>query len=741
MFNKKLLIFVFLNIFLIQKIFWFFVIYEVFPNTIDDKILEYISIKYNWELEKSLSWHTLEDSTKVYNFWDEIFQKDEIKQYFRTQTSIILNNTWKEIYLKDSEWNIVDTFIYWNTQKWIIYRKDLDWNLLEIISEDEIVEDEIIEEEITSPQPSPLGEGVEGWNINNEIGEEEIIEENLVEEIVEENEIILEIETEIINISVKNIFQSPTYLNEKDFDFWNKQAVYNCDRTRDDCRVNLDFRPTFVWDLKENQFNCFVDFWFWNTTWEENKCNPNTVIVPLWSYTFDIKITHKINQNISWNLKMRIINDGKLIIPKPETQIVYQNVSSLNKSTQTINNSISNNNVLDFPKPVIKIQSWLDKNNTCNKKECSVNLIYEIPNKNLDCSWDFWDGIFRVWDDTKCNPIAVKYNSWKHIIKLEVCEKWNDTNCRNEVLEFENLYKKQEVKSVITLQWRLTKNKVLDSENKIICKDSKSCSINLTWWKSTWEKLEYFWDFWNWEYFDWRNPSSKIFEEWNYEIRLEVTDLDWDFDETFFYIDVFDKIQNIIEKENNLDNFLSFSDEKNNLELENKAPTVLKMELQWKIWQNKILEWNNLVCIKTCSVNFTWTNSSWNIVSYFWDFWNWETFSGSNPPHISYKNYWKYSVLFSVEDIYWDVTEKEFFIEFVEKLEKQNNQNLKLIESENEQKIYEIISDSLDETILENDILIEKDKSTNLHIYIIIFIICLFLLFWFILLKKYELIK
>jgi hypothetical protein len=52
------------------------------------------------------------------------------------------------------------------------------------------------ESEETSPQPSPQGEGEEGLNINNEVEEEEIV-----------------------NISVKNIFQSPTYLQEKDFDF------------------------------------------------------------------------------------------------------------------------------------------------------------------------------------------------------------------------------------------------------------------------------------------------------------------------------------------------------------------------------------------------------------------------------------------------------------------------------------------------------------------------------------------
>jgi hypothetical protein len=42
------------------------------------------------------------------------------------------------------------------------------------------------------------------------------------------------------------VFQSPTYLVEKDDDFTEKDLIFNCDRSKDDCRINFNFEDTFT---------------------------------------------------------------------------------------------------------------------------------------------------------------------------------------------------------------------------------------------------------------------------------------------------------------------------------------------------------------------------------------------------------------------------------------------------------------------------------------------------------------
>lgn len=694
--NKYYIYIFIISIVLFQKVFWNFYIKEVLPNTDNDTLDEYVWILYNWSWTNSLSGYTLSDlAWKTYTFWIDLFEKWELKKYYRPTTKILLNDTNETLYLKDSFWILVDTFSYATTENWVVYKKNEDitiinlnnqtweiiesetnsWSIVEEFEEQNI--DEILEEELDN-----LNSEFGTWEILNEEIEEIIIESTgSIEENIFTNNTWSIIETEntstgsientttnswslinnsntwtinsiiIKNLSIKNTFQSPTYLNEKEIELKNN-LVYNCDRTKDDCRINLDLRTTFNTEIKEADFNCNINFWLSWTTWEENKCNPNTIIFPVWSYEIKIKVINKLNLNYFWELNFRIINDWKLI----QTQTITNYVSSSSTYNETTK--------LVLNEPIIKVQSGLNDRKICDKKECSINFDSDITKKNITCKWDFWSGSYISWNDKKCNPNIVYYWPWNHTVFLEVCDINYDDNCKKSDYTFENIYKKISLESIITIQWKMTKNKVLEWK-KIICYDVDACSINLTWWDSKWEDINFFWDFWDWDFSESKNPLSKVFKKWNYTVILEVSDEDWDLREDYLEIEVRwkdDLIQALQEKDINqeIDKTLS--------SIEKQELHSLKIDLQWKLWENKILNDNKLTCIKTCSVNFDWSKSIWSFKSYFWDFWNWETYIWDNPWYIKYNTFWNYIVLFSAEDYDWNMYEKQFFITYIEKL-------------------------------------------------------------------------
>jgi hypothetical protein len=582
-------------------------------------------------------------------------------------------------------------------------------------------------------------------------------------------------------LEVKYLFQSPTYLIESE-NSW----IFNCDKNKEECKANFDFRNTFTWELsgKEGDFTCLIDFGFETMNWREQECNlntkdkkekfnPGTITFPIWEYEVKTKITNKTDENYFWELIFTIINDWQLVQSTSSTTYITT-YSSDNTNTS------SNKSQLNLSTPIIKIQSWLDSKNECNKEECKVNFIYEpteYKTTEITCKWDFGEWIAPDWAEDKCNPTYVNYLSWKHKVQLEVCDKNYETNCKNKSFEFENIYGKltedenQEIlqkndektwnletidnkikeiiepEAKITLQWRLSKNKNLDW-NKLVCFWVESCSVNFTWENSIWEKLTYFWDFWNGQTFSWKNPTSMVFEKWEYTTILEIIDKNNITKETYFDIIVqiedLEKYVEIDEKDTNtllggnLDQF----------ELKTIENVDMKIEIQWKIGQNKRLNWNELTCIKTCSINFDWSKSEWELISYFWDFWNGETFEWKNPWYVKYDDYWEYIVLLAGETKSWDVYEKEFIVnfiekEFVEKEEKTKNSNLISLETNSEDDKDILIefwwidyNENVDEDLKMTS---AKEKINDYWKYIILSIIIFTLIGIFVLLKKYKL--
>lgn len=723
--KRNLYIFIFITfIFLVQKVFTSFSITEIYPNTIDDTLEEYVEINYDWNGNNNLSWYILSDkSGKEYYFGEEFFVNWESKKYFRPQTKILLNNSNEEIYLKNGSWELLDSFSYTTTELWKIYKKEETENeLIEKNTQDQNLEENISSENEISTETSTwtsIENETSTWIINEIIETNSwTIQENLTDTIINDLETwTWEIKEEKINFLIKNTFQTPTYLTDKDRELEDNRT-YNCDRTKDDCRVNFDFSNTFSTSLKENDFNCVIDFWLWWSTWEENKCNPNTVIFPVWTHNLKVKIINKINSNYLWEIDFKIINDWKIV----------SNTSS--STTSKTYETISKPNKLNLKTPIIEVQWWLEKDDTCNKKECSINFIHKPILDDITCLWNFWSGTFDSSTDKKCNPSYVSFPSWKHNVTLEICDKNYESNCKKSEYIFENEYKYLEPKSIVTLQWKLSKNKILDND-KITCIWVEKCSINFTWQESIWNELSFFWDFWDSEFFEWKNPSSHVFEKWIYDVILQVSDNNWWFSESLFTVEVKPKEEILLSaKEIEVEEI-----EKNLSSIDSQEIFSLKIDLQWKLWTNKKLSWNTLTCIKTCSVNLNWSNSVWDFESYFWDFWNGETYVWKNPPYINYKDFWKYTVLFSTEDKYWNIYEKEFFINYLK--EEQKKETKKEIEKIEEESFNEEIKQEED---LKNEDLEIYEEEIPISKPITWFIILLTLTGIFILFKRHKII-
>jgi micrococcal nuclease len=203
----------------------------------------------------------------------------------------------------------------------------------------------------------------------------------------------------------------------------------------------LDLTNSFIWDFKESDYECVLDFWFPNT--EANKCNPSTVIVPLWTYDFNIKIISKYSSIFS-EKSFKVVNNGYL---KPINITKVLSSISSSSSAKKKNTWVP---PIKIAKPVIIVQGWLNTNNECsNKKNCSINFKYAEKSKFENCEWDFWWWIFKPWINTKCDPWYVDYWIWKFSLKLRVYEAGNYNNFASSEFIFSNIVPVSEIQTNI----------------------------------------------------------------------------------------------------------------------------------------------------------------------------------------------------------------------------------------------------------------------------------------------------
>lgn len=458
--------FLLIYVFLFNQVVAQVVFSKILPNSDDDVNLEFIELYNSWITDQSLSWFLLKDkSQKEYSFWywDFLWSK-ETKKYFRNDTKILLNNSNEEIFLYDNSWILLDSFSYtWTIKNEEIIIIDL-WKTIENNSWS-------IDENNSSA--SILFE----WENNlNLINDSWSIETNLTWSI---DFWTWEYLTWVLdNFILIYSFQNPSYILDKQ----NISDEYICDNSKNECKINLDLRNSFTWSFKENDYECKIDFWFnWWLNWEENNCNPSTITFPKWDYNLNFQITEKNN---SWNIftwwfllknivEEKIVEIEKTIVEEKIVyvdKIIYKEKESDLGNERVVTNKKDDEDII-IKNPKIIIQSWLDENNNCKKEDCSLNLNYEIKNKQEKCLWDFDWWKFSEETQNKCNPWYVKYGLWNFEVKLKVFQEWNESNYKESFLSFENkkIIKQKEIVEIekTIIEDKVEKN-IIDIESEIL---------------------------------------------------------------------------------------------------------------------------------------------------------------------------------------------------------------------------------------------------------------------------------
>lgn len=629
--------------------FWTLFISEVLPNTTDDTNLEYIEI-YNystWIID--LAWYSLKDSwDKTYIFPTTILNREEKKKFFRPETKILLNNTDETLYLYDNNWNLIDTFSWQNSEKWLVITNPNSLNLPDLnLGNSWSIDSQTWTLENTWSLSDSWTTDFSSWNS------------------LENTWTFFEIPD--IEIEIQSWLQfSWTW---KDYFCTNKSA----------CKINLNLEKIFTWTFDISKYWCLWDFsgWSFTTIDTEKKCNPWYVNYWTWNFEVWVKVFELWNES---NFKTWSINILNSEITSQTWEVISESWSS---------NDIPENNLIstwiqnieipeiffDFQSPSYVINSDnLQEIFFCDttKDECKINFNLEksfswYKESDFSC---FIDLLFETSEKNKCNPNTIIFPTWENLVKFRIFETGNENNFKEKTIKIINNGK---IISNNTWRWSTNSNftnpKIYINQPKIIiqsgldennfCKKS-DCSLNLDY-KPENTKLACLWDFWWWIFDAWTdkkcNPWYVKYKSGQYRVRLRVYEQgnDSNYKEDFLY---FKNSENTEKKEDELI-------ENPEKIWENTTP-VAKIKIQWKIWINKKLSWNYLECFTKdiCSVNFD-ASDSYDMekdkLTYFWDFWNWETSDKENPASVKY-NFWKYNIKLIVKDELWLESKDEFIV-------------------------------------------------------------------------------
>lgn len=587
---------------------------EVMPNTIDDKNLEYFTIKNTSYGVKSLSGFILSDrSEKIYTFLDEILHPWEQKSFYRPDTKIILNNSDETVFLHDSENNLVDEIFYEKSEKWYFLSFPEE--------EGESFDEDIISQEWLISWELFISDETDIQTLNISWSEEIFLQRD----------------------SPEIIFwlQRPSYILESDiFD------TFLCDSEKDECKVNFNLQGSFSSELPERDYVCKIDFWTWIITGEEQKCNPNTVIFFKWEFEVVFKISHEDDPNIFSEKKILIKN-----LPHDLADEIHSNENDQNQEVTWEGQDLKDS-IYIWPLKIL-VQSGLEWNWKyfyCKKSICKINLNYVKKQSDEKCRWDFWDGSFKSKKTRNlCNPWYVTFHEWIHELSLLVYEKDNISNSRTllfyiynhlweDILQEQNkiiseiipdvsedkiinnqeedfiVIEKLDAEISIIVQWKISKEKILGLDS-LTCQWVVRCYINLT---SSWaiKNQSFSWLLDGIEFSDTQNPKG-IWIEWQGEHTIEMVYSDTQnntFRKSFLvYIQEISKISPIIVSEDQWEewnkqdiskiftqNFLALKYDW--LRISWKAPIWSRIEIfiEWKkVWEGIIDEkWKYRVVTK-----------------------------------------------------------------------------------------------------------------------------------------------
>jgi len=453
-------------------LFLFKYLFVLSQNSLNTQNLYYLDTDNNWKIDtfelvfnNELTWSLDFEKIKIYSdTWGLSTSKLEANNIFSWYTlswnTIILNIieqnnflTWLTVNNSTSSHLRFKTYV-WN---WI---KDIYWSGIEIFywNSFDSYKNVFFKENLSSSWKTFSWEIIETWSLI--LTWSWILTwtwENLTNswETSTWNTSSWEVIQDFIIPETKIEFQSPSYLIEKDSE---NILNYNCDQSKTDCKVNFNILMNNSWsfsNISTSKYNCEWNFWIDEFFEEKYKCNPTTIIYPVWNFDVSYTITHISSwKKITKNFKINNLWYKEEL----NTKIVY----STSTQTQTI---------IYIDEPKIEIQSWLDEQNNCKNFDCSINLIYNTKNSKEACLWDFWNWIYDAEYKNKCNPWYIKYWEWEFMVKLKVYEILNESNYKESFLKITNFSKNQEINEV---QKEEIKNEnVLENEEKETKKDNE----------------------------------------------------------------------------------------------------------------------------------------------------------------------------------------------------------------------------------------------------------------------------
>lgn len=505
-------------------------------NTTDDKNLEYITIKNISSAEKNLKGFYLQDASwKKYIFSEDIFLKIwEKKQFFRTETRIILNNTKEELFLYKDNGDIEDTVKYEKTIKW----EFLNFEILGEDSSDSIISDELY----ISGEVLFMSDEASIWKDEKKLQAPE----------------------------VKVSLQRPNYVTQSG-------SNYSCDKTREKCKVNFSFLESFSSELPERDYICETNFWSWFISGQENRCNPNTIIFPEWIHEVSIKIIHEDDSSVFSHKVFIVSNIVESLVVEGEDSPTISSSSIWKQEQETIWSEDSRDNKektnieevgIYISQPRIIVQSgltWWWRYFYCEKKKCKINLNYEKRHKDERCYWRFRSGVqSSKTTHLRCNPWYVEFEEWIHKLQLVVYEKDNEKNKKRltfyvynttDYFEKDKEWQKQkewvrikdkntpsdssnQMWGNIFLQGKVSQNKTL-SWSILRCHGVKSCYTNFLFdGNIEKEDLGYFWYIDKKEFSQKKNPSG-IWIEWYWKHQIQLKVMIWNeiVEEKIFYVE------------------------------------------------------------------------------------------------------------------------------------------------------------------------------------------------------------
>jgi len=203
------------------------------------------------------------------------------------------------------------------------------------------------------------------------------------------------------------VFQSPTYLTNPYSVVQNK---YSCDSSKTECKVNLALTQSADNTLLSGEYLCEWDFGF-ETDIASDTCNPTTIVYPVWTFSIHVSVWKKSDPTFLVEQSLQITNTGYM----PQKSWWWSSKNSpLSSATKTR---------LSLPLPQIIIQSGVDDNWNCTKKDCKTNFTSSPWDNAVRCEWKFPGGSFTKGTDQKCNPGMVTYGEWVFDVTLTYYQK------------------------------------------------------------------------------------------------------------------------------------------------------------------------------------------------------------------------------------------------------------------------------------------------------------------------------